>query len=118
MEYKYINLNYIENISDGDVKTKIQLIELFFTQVKDILQRFDNAIKQNDIQLISATAHLAKSSVKVMGISNIAEKMLELETTAKQNIKSENYNSLIEYFKQNIPFALTELNNELNILKQ
>ena len=84
----------------------------------EILQKFSTALEKNDVQQISTTAHLAKSSVKVMGINNIAEKMLELEQSAKQNINQNSYKQIIEYFRQNIPAALNELSQEIEQLKQ
>ena len=35
-----IDLTYLNDITDGDVATKKQLIELFFTQADEIKQRF------------------------------------------------------------------------------
>ena len=114
--YKYIDLSYLNDISGGDAETKTQLIQLFFDQVDEIKERFSNALGSNNLEEIQKTAHLAKSSTRVMGANNIANKMAELELNIKQKTENFDYQSCINYFNDNIPMVIEELKADLSTL--
>lgn len=114
--YKHIDLAYLNDISDGDAETKIQLTQLFFDQVDEIKERFSKAMGSNDLEEIQKTAHLAKSSTRVMGANDIANKMVELEQIIKQKTENFDYQPFINYFNDNIPFVIAELKAELSTL--
>ncbi len=114
--YKHIDLAYLNDISGGDAETKIQLTQLFFDQVDEIKERFSKAMGSNDLEEIQKTAHLAKSSTRVMGANDIANKMVELEQNIKQKTENFDYKPFINYFNDNIPFVIAELKAELSTL--
>ncbi|MCQ2974453.1 MAG: Hpt domain-containing protein [Bacteroidales bacterium] len=113
-EYKFINMDYVDGITDGNSEMKCQLIELFFEQIEEIKQKFSKAIKENDLDEIQKIAHLTKSTTKVMGINNISEKMFDLELGIKEKKENFDYKSYIDFFLNNISFAEEELKEELN----
>ena len=113
MQRKMIDLTYLNDVTDGDVSTKRQLIELFFAQADEIKQRFIVAQLSDDLDEINRTAHIAKSTTRVMGISNIADKMEELQRMAEKKETPELYPALINYFLDEIPHAIKELRAEL-----
>ena len=108
-----IDLTYLNDVTDGDVATKRQLIELFFAQADEIKQRFIVAQLSDNIDEISRVAHIAKSTTKVMGINNIAEKMEELQRMAEKKETPELYPALINYYLDEIPNAIKELRAEM-----
>jgi HPt (histidine-containing phosphotransfer) domain-containing protein len=108
-----IDLTYLDDITDGDNDTRRQLIELFFTQVDEIRQRFIVAQLSDNIDEISKTAHIAKSTMMVMGITNIAQQMEKLQHLAEKKEAPETYKELINAFLTEIPTAILELKKEL-----
>ncbi len=114
--YKHIDLAYLNDISGGDAETKIQLTQLFFDQVDEIKERFSKAMGSNDLEEIQKTAHLAKSSTRVMGANDIANKMVVLEQNIKQKTENFDYKPFINYFNDNIPCVIAELKAELSTL--
>ncbi len=104
-----IDLSYLNDITDGDTATKKQLIELFFTQAEEIKQRFILAQLADDIAEIGRTAHIAKSTTRVMGINNVADKMSELQVLAEKKETPEKYPALIQYYIDEVPKAVEEL---------
>lgn|GEM_PF-2192610 len=114
--YKHIDLAYLNDISGGDAETKTQLIQLFFDQVDEINERFSKAMGSNNLEEIQKTAHLAKSSTRVMGANDIADKMVDLEQNIKLKTDNFDYQPYINYFNNNIPLVLEELKAELSSL--
>ena len=95
-----IDLTYLNDVTDGDVATKRQLIELFFAQADEIKQRFIVAQLSDNIDEISRVAH-------------IAEKMEELQRMAEKKETPELYPALINYYLDEIPNAIKELRAEM-----
>ncbi|MBQ3689675.1 MAG: Hpt domain-containing protein [Bacteroidales bacterium] len=112
--YEYINLNYLNTVSAGDKAVKKQIIELFFTQMDEISGKLQEALDKKDYKELSQTAHLAKSSLRIMGIDDIAQQMEVLQETASEESEVHRYPELVKYFLKNIPFAVKELQEELS----
>ena len=108
-----IDLAYLNDITDGDVATKKQLIELFFTQADEIKQRFIVAELSDDVDEIGRTAHIAKSTTRVMGINDVADKMAQLQRITENKETPDEYPALIKYYLDNIPTAIEELKVEI-----
>ncbi len=108
-----IDLAYLNDITDGDVATKKQLIELFFTQADEIKQRFIVAELSDNFDEIGRTAHIAKSTTRVMGINDIADRMELLQRLAENKETPDEYPALIKYYLDNIPTAIEELKVEV-----
>lgn len=113
MNREMIDLTYLNDITDGDVATKKQLIELFFVQADEIKQRFIVAQLSGDSDEIGRTAHIAKSTTRVMGINNVADKMEELQRLSEQHESPEKYSALVQFYLDEIPCAVEELKKEL-----
>jgi HPt (histidine-containing phosphotransfer) domain-containing protein len=108
-----IDLAYLNDITDGDVATQKQLIELFFTQADEIKQRFIVAELSDNFDEIGRTAHIAKSTTRVMGINDIADRMELLQRLAENKETPDEYTALIKYYLDNIPTAIEELKVEI-----
>jgi len=108
-----IDLAYLNDITDGDVATKRQLIELFFVQADEIKQRFIVAELSDDVDEIGRTAHIAKSTTRVMGLNDIADKMELLQRLSEKKETPDEYPALIKYYLDNIPIAIEELKIEI-----
>ena len=108
-----IDLTYLNDITDGDVATKKQLIELFFTQADEIKQRFILSQLSDNVDEIGRTAHIAKSTTRVMGINDVADKMEQLQRLSEKKETPEMYPTLIKYYLDEIPSAIDELKKEL-----
>jgi len=82
--YKYINLEYLESITDGNNELVKELVNIFIEQVPEFNEGFEEGIEKGDWSLIAAVAHKAKSSVMSMGMDELGNKDLKnLELLAK-----------------------------------
>lgn len=112
-KYQHIDLAYLEDISSGDIETKKQLIALFLEQMEDVKSGFTSALACNDTDEMRKIAHLAKSSTKIMGISDLSAKMQEFEQSLKTNAEKTDCRYYTQYFFDHIGGAIEEINIEM-----
>ncbi len=83
--YKYIDLSYLESISEGNHEIVRELIEIFLEQIPEFTQGMTHCFEVNDWKGLAALAHKAKSSVLSMGMNHLGEVELKnLELLSKQ----------------------------------
>ena len=115
IEFKHINLSYLESISEGNNDLIIDLIEIFKSQIPDFVLNMKSFYKNKEYKELGALAHRAKSSVAMMGISELEMEMKNLEITAKAEKEIHKYSELINKFEIITKEAIFELNE---VIKQ
>jgi two-component system, sensor histidine kinase len=109
-EFKHINLSYLEDISEGNIDLIKDLVEIFKSQVPDFVTSMKKHLENNEYTELGALAHRAKSSVAMMGISELEMEMKNLEILAKGEKEVHKYPELIHKFEVITKEALEELN--------
>ncbi|MBQ3656051.1 MAG: Hpt domain-containing protein [Bacteroidales bacterium] len=112
--YQHINMSYLNEVSGGDISIKKEIIEMFFSQMQETSTLLKENLSNRNYQKLSEVAHTTKSSLRVMGAEDIAKKMEELQFTAAKNESTENYPVLVNYFLENIPLVIQELESEIS----
>lgn len=115
--FKHINPEYLKEISDGGTDLVRDLINMFISQVPMFSEQLDNFYKNGDYISLGKLAHKIKSSVAMMGISELTADMKVLENIAKKGENVDNYPVYISKFKSISGEAIIELNNILINLK-
>ena len=115
--FKHINLEYLNEMSDGSKDLKRDLISMFIKQVPVFSEQLDSYYKCGDYDSLGKLAHKIKSSVAMMGISELTTDMKTLEYIAKEGKEAEKYPVFISKFKAISNEAIIELNNILINLK-
>jgi HPt (histidine-containing phosphotransfer) domain-containing protein len=103
------DLNYLKTMSGGDSKFIREMIELFREQIEEYKLIMPELLKKKDYDGLSKIAHKAKSSVAVMGMSQVAELLKELEIITHEEKEVERYEPLIAYFLEQSELAIIEL---------
>lgn len=116
MEYKYINISYIESVTGGDKEIVSDLVNLFREQVAEISNEMKSLLEKRDYYAIGLLAHKAKSSVAIMGMSEMAALLKTFELEAKESMNTEKYASYISSFESDAKKALIELDSYLKDL--
>ena len=106
---KIINLSYLETMFEGDKKAIKDIIEVFKSQVPELIQEMNYALKNKDWKALSEIAHKSKSSVAIMGINELADDLKTLELLAKQQKDTEKYPQIVEKFENICNEAVKEL---------
>ena len=116
--FKRINMDYLNEMSDGSDDLVQDLIEMFVKQVPVFSEQLDNLYQSGDYILLGKLAHKIKSSVAMMGIKELTADMKTLEIIAKEGKETEKYPVFISRFKTISSEAIIELNDILIKLKQ
>ncbi len=114
MDYKYINVEYLESVSGGDNSIVLELVNLFREQTKEFYEDMKALLTANDYYNLGLLAHKAKSSVAIMGMNDLALTLKTFELQAKEGIETDKYESYIERFRNDTNEALKELDNLIN----
>ena len=105
------DLNYLKTMSGGDSKFIREMIDLFREQIEEYRVHMPELLRIKDYDNLSKMAHKAKSSVAVMGMKEVADRLKELEILAQDEKEVERYESLISDFLEQSKLAIIELDN-------
>jgi len=103
------DLNYLKTMSGGDSKFIREMIDLFREQIMEYKSIMPEMLQNKDYDGLSKIAHKAKSSVAVMGMTQVAELLKELEILTHEQKEVERYKPLITHFLEQSELAITEL---------
>ena len=103
------DLNYLKTMSGGDSKFIREMIDLFREQVDEYKQIMPVLLQNEKYAELGKIAHKAKSSVAVMGMSEVAELLKELEILAQDGKEVEKYDAMVHEFLEQSQLALDEL---------
>lgn len=104
-----IDLTYLKNMSAGDNNLIKEMIDIFKEQLPEFISDMKTAVKNDDSKALEAVAHKAKSSVAIIGITELAEFLKTLEISASKNERKSEYPEFINYFETVSKEAVTEL---------
>jgi HPt (histidine-containing phosphotransfer) domain-containing protein len=79
MRKKNINLNYLNKISDNNNEIIKEMISIYISGIPEILDNLNSALLAQNWELLRQTAHKNKSSVLIMGLSELSNNFGELE---------------------------------------
>jgi HPt (histidine-containing phosphotransfer) domain-containing protein len=103
------DLNYLKTMSGGDPRFIREMIDLFREQIEEYKSIMPELLEKGDYDGLSKIAHKAKSSVAVMGMTQVAELLKELEILATERQEVDRYESMVEYFLEQSELAIAEL---------
>lgn len=96
-------------MSGGDSKFIREMISLFREQIEEYKSLMPELLQKKDYDGLSKMAHKAKSSVAVMGMTDVAELLKELEILAHDKREVGRYKPLISSFLEQSELAVSEL---------
>ena len=80
VNYKFINLQYMKEVSNGNIEYEKTVTEQFIEIIPNDLLALQNAWQQQNIKKLKQLAHNMKTSVSVMGLNEVLQPYLhELE---------------------------------------
>lgn len=79
-----VDFQRLQEIADGNVEFKRELIDVFLTQVEERMAAIENALETGDPAGIQAEAHALKGSCASAGATKLAECARRLEQAAKE----------------------------------
>jgi HPt (histidine-containing phosphotransfer) domain-containing protein len=103
------DLTYLKNMSGGNEEVVKEMIGIFIEQVNEISNDMILAVKEEDWLSLSRLAHKAKSSVAIMGMSELETELKRLERIAGEGKEVETFKTLVEKFTGDSRIAIEEL---------
>lgn len=100
-----VNLQYINDLADGDDEYVIEMIDTALGVLPKRWTELDTC--RNDLVLLKKAAHKTKSSFRVCGIQN--DWLTEIEGLDESSFKSEQKDILLNQVKKQIDQAVQEL---------
>ncbi len=94
----------------------IEIIDIFILQAIEIGNELQELNDKRDFEALGKLAHKAKSSVAIMGMNKLSEKLRELELLVNEGKNHSEYPMYIDLFKKECAEAIQELNNYKNNL--
>lgn len=114
MSYNYINTEYLDSVSAGDIETIKDLVNLFRDQVVEVEKEMKILLEKKDYYSLSLLAHKAKSSVLIMGMNDLGDLLKKFELQAKEGLETDKYESYINRFAHDTGEAVKELDDLVN----
>lgn len=106
-------------MSGNSTELIIELIDIFNDQVIEFSSNLQTYLDNKDYDALGKLAHKAKSSVSIMGMNELSEKLRDLEMHTKEAVNIEDYQEYVNFFKTESLEAVKELKdyrNEINKL--
>ncbi|MBK8806175.1 MAG: hypothetical protein IPO21_05850 [Bacteroidales bacterium] len=114
--FNYISPEYLEEMTESDSKIIKELIQLFKNQTPDFISEMTRCIQQNNFFEFKRIVHKARSAVMVIGINELVERLLELESDELTEKDSFRLLEFIPYFSQVVNISIKELDYYLESL--
>jgi HPt (histidine-containing phosphotransfer) domain-containing protein len=109
MDYKFINMEYLDSVSGGDSSIINELVVLFKQQSNEIYNEMKSFLESKNYVSLGLLAHKAKSSVAIMGMSKLAEMLKTFELQAREGKEPQLYEEYLERFRKETEEATREL---------
>jgi len=109
MDYKFINMEYLDSVSGGDSSIINELVALFKQQSNEIYNEMKSFLESKNYVSLGLLAHKAKSSVAIMGMSKLAEMLKTFELQAREGKETQLYEQYLERFRKETEEATREL---------
>lgn len=108
------DLAYLKNMSGNNSALITEMIGIFTEQIREISEDMQQTLDRMEWESLSRVAHKAKTSVAIMGMSDLANSMKELEINAHKGTNQELYPELVSKFMMECAEAIEELQNYIN----
>ena len=81
--YNFINLDYLDMMSDGDLEMKKVMLEMLFEELPTELAKMRTLADTGDCKELSSVAHKMKSTLSFVGCDAMTVSNTEIETLCK-----------------------------------
>jgi len=109
MNFKYINLDYLDLMSDGDTDMKKVMIEMLLEEVPTEIEKLHQSQQAGDWNQVKEVSHKLKSTLAFLGNPDMTTANEQVEEIAKKESDLQELPSLINTLQTIYPLVLEEL---------
>jgi HPt (histidine-containing phosphotransfer) domain-containing protein len=99
------DLSYLNQIFQGNQEMIKQIIGLFLQQVPEYITEMEACVARNDLHALHPLAHKAKSSVSMLGLRSMEEKILLIEHRSREHLELEKLPELVDQVRSECNLA-------------
>jgi HPt (histidine-containing phosphotransfer) domain-containing protein len=110
MDHRYINLDYLKEMSGGKKELMLEMIGIFNSEVPGYLDRMNLYLEEENWDSLGKLAHKARASASIMGMHELVNELIGLERLSKEKKDTEKYSSYILNIEKKFHSAIEELN--------
>jgi len=110
--YNFINLDYVDLMSDGDTDMKKIMLEMLFDEPVEEIEKMKQANKEQDWKTLKEVSHKMKSTLSFVGNDILTESNKEVEAIAMKVENTEKLSGLLDTLAEEYQKALKELKIE------
>lgn len=114
--YKYINLDYMEMMSEGDASMKMVMIEMLLEELPQEIEKMGALTTDENWSELMSVSHKMKSTLAFVGNDKMTEANKQIETLSKNAQQSTMIPELMTELKRITPEVIAELQQELSKL--
>lgn len=114
--YDYINLEYMEMMSEGDPSMKKVMIEMLMEELPQEIDKMEALSVECNWSELMSVSHKMKSTLAFVGNENMTETNKQIESLSKEVCDIDKIPGLVGSLKNLCPKVLNELQQEMNKL--
>jgi HPt (histidine-containing phosphotransfer) domain-containing protein len=109
---KYIDLDYLKQISNGSNEFIYQMITVFTEEIPNEIKNLEKHLANKDWVALRATAHKMKPSFSFMGVKELEDNIHAIEQNCLEEKNLDQLPGLIERIKNITEQVIAELEKE------
>lgn len=112
------DLSYLKTMSGDSQELILEMIDIFIEQVCEFTREMQKHLDTRDYDSLGKLAHKAKSSVSIMGMTELSGKLKELEIFTRNKENTGQYQAYVNFFAHECKEAIKELNQHKTLLTE
>lgn len=104
-----VDLSYLQVNTGNDPDVIRELAGIFISQVQELAQSMQESLKLRDWNQLATQAHKAKTTVAIMGLHSLAQKLKQLELDILSGKDEDLYAECVSAFIDSSQQAIKEL---------
>jgi len=112
--HKYIKLDYLELMADGDEDMKKTLLEMLIEELPPEITKMRQAVDAEDWEELSSVSHKMKSTMGFVGFEAMTAHNQELELLSKHEENPSRMKELVVLMEANLALVMPEIQAEFN----
>jgi len=112
--YQFINLSYLDLMSDGDEEMKATMIEMLLEEVPEEMSKMQDLYEAKDWKELREVSHKMKSTLSFIGNDAMTTANQQVEEIAKDGEGTDALPALLATLLEIYPKALEELKMEFD----
>jgi len=110
--YQFINLDYLDMMSDGDIEMKKVMLDMLFEELPQEISKMRTLTDASDWNEMKAVSHKMKSTLSFVGCDDMTTSNSEIEHICKAGTGTEQVTILLAVMEGKLDSVMAELKME------